>query len=111
MTDETGRRRMIDVPRSPWGMPATKSGILLGKRPVDSELALDLVDVLLRRLASEHDPDRVARHRVDQHERSERDADDDGQGVDQPKPEESEHEAATYPARRPPAATRPSSPS
>ena len=78
MTEETGRRRMIDSPRSPCGMPATKLDVLLGQRPVDTELVLDLVDVLLRRLAAEHDPDRVARHRVDQHERSERYPEDDG---------------------------------
>ena len=53
---------------------------------------LDLVDVLLRRLAAEHDPDWVAGDRVDQHERSKRYAEDDRQGVDQPEPEESEHE-------------------
>jgi hypothetical protein len=49
--------------------------------------------VRLRGFAAEHDPDRVARHRMDQHEGSQRDPDDDGQGVDQPKPEESEHVA------------------
>ena len=63
---------------------ADERHVLLRQRAVEPELVVDVLDDGFRRLAADHDPDRIAGDEMDQDEREQRHADDHGHAVKDP---------------------------